>query len=240
MHYYVYLPAGYAESGRRYATLYMLHGRNTLGADRGSDTEWVTLGLPQTADRLIAAGEMPPTVVVMPQGDAGYWMNHANGGPRYGDYTAKDVVAHIDATYRTVPDAAHRAVGGLSMGGHGAMQLAMNYPDTFAVVGVHSPTLRTFAGGGDSFGDAAHFAAHDPASLVRRYPARARALKIFIDIGQQDGSWRDPTVALHDLLTAESVPHTFQFFTGEHSKAYWQSHCAEYLRFYGANLASPE
>lgn len=240
MHYYVYLPAGYAESGQRYATLYLLHGRNTLGTDRGSDTEWITLGLPQAADATIAAGDIPPMIVVMPQGDAGYWMNHANGGPRWGDYAAQDVVTHIDATYRTVPDTPHRAVGGLSMGGHGALQLAMNYPGTFGVVGAHSPTLRSFGDREPFFGDAAYFAAHDPASLVRRYPERARALKMYLDVGKQDNGWRGAATALDDLLTAQGIPHTFQLLAGDHSKEYWRSHCAEYLRFYGANLAPPQ
>lgn len=111
MPYFVYLPVGYAESGTRYPVLYMLHGYG------GSNTEWIGYGLPETADHMMNAGEIPPMIIVLPQGDQAYWVNHANGGERWGDYTARDVVQQIDATYRTIPDAPHRAVGGLSMGG---------------------------------------------------------------------------------------------------------------------------
>jgi len=230
MPYFIYLPVGYAESGARYPTLYMLHGYG------GSNTEWLSLGFPEEADKEINAGEIPPMLIVFPQGDQAYWVNHA-GGELWGDYTAKDVVAQIDATYRTVPDATHRAIGGLSMGAHGAMQLAMNYPDTFSVVGMHSPTLRNFADRFDYFGDEPYFNAHDPSYLVQQNPDRARQLKILMDVGEQDADWHDKTVAFHDLLTHQSIAHQFHTWPGMHDGKYWMPHCRDYLRFYAASLA---
>lgn len=234
MPYFVYLPAGYAESGRRYPVLYMLHGYG------GSNTEWIGYGLPEMADTMISAGQIPPMIVVLPQGDQAYWVNHADDGERWGDYTAQDVVRQIDATYRTIPDARHRAIGGLSMGAHGAMQLAMTYPDTFGVVGMHSPTLRDYpsmAAFVGFFGDEAYFDMHDPIHLVQDYPDRAQQLKIFLDVGGQDTEWHDRTVALHDLLTELGIAHAWSTWPGLHDAAYWSAHCPDYLRFYAAALS---
>lgn len=231
MHYFIYLPAGYAESGRRYPVIYQLHGYG------GSNTEWIGYGFPETADHMMTAGEIPPTIIVMPQGDQAYWVNHADGGPRWGDYTAQDVVSFIDATYRTIPDAAHRGIGGLSMGAHGALQLAINYPGVFGVVEMNSPTLRTFPERFDYFGDEAYFNAHDPVHLVRQYPDRARQLRIELDCGAQDTEAYDRVAAFHDKLTTLGIPHTFNTWPGEHNAEYWGPHSRDYLRFYADNLA---
>lgn len=231
MPYFIYLPVGYAESGKRYPVLYMLHGFG------GSNTEWIGYGFPEEADREINTGEIPPMLIVFPQGDQAYWVNHADGEP-WGDYTAKDVVTYIDAAYRTLPDASHRAIGGLSMGAHGALQLTMNYPGTFSVVGMHSPTLRDFADRFGFFGDEAYFNAHDPAHLVEQNPAYARQLKIFVDVGEQDEAWYEKTMAFHDLLTSLNIPHQFSTWSGTHDGDYWRAHCRDYLRFYAANLAA--
>src|SRR5262249_57251604 len=121
-------------------------------------------------------------LMVLPQGDEGYWLNHASG-PRWGDYVSGDVVDYFDATYRTLPAAGSRAVGGLSMGGHGALQLAFNHPDVFGVAGAHSPTLRPRAEAPGFFADAATFRQVDPLSLVRRGRGAAQ-VKAWLDAGE--------------------------------------------------------
>lgn len=233
MPYFIYLPAGYAESGTRYPVIYMLHGYG------GSNTEWVGYGFPETADTMIAAGEIPPVIIVLPQGDQSYWVNHADDGERWGDYTAEDVVRQIDTNYRTIPDAQHRAIGGLSMGGQAALQLALNYPGVFGVVGMHSPTLRDYQSAQDLFGfwgDEAYFDAHDPSHLVQDYPDRARDLKIEIDVGAQDADWRGRTEAFASLLAQLSIPYQWNLWPGEHDGTYWGAHSRDYLRFYAAAL----
>jgi enterochelin esterase-like enzyme len=235
MPYFVYLPVGYAESGKSYPTLYMLHGHG------GSNTEWIGYGLLETADKIINAGQIPPMIIVLPQGDQAFWVNHADDGQRWGDYTAQDVVQHIDATYRTIPDTNHRGIGGLSMGADGAMQLAINYPGTFGTVGVHSPTLRDYpdtAAYVSFFGDEAYFNAHDPVHLAQQYPDRARALQLWLDVGAGDTDWHESVVSYHNLLTQLSVPHTFHGdWPGIHDGYYWGGHAADYVHFYGAALA---
>ncbi len=126
------------------------------------------------------------------------------------------------------------------MGAQGALQLAMNYPGTFGAVGMHSPTLRdyqsmsAFVG---FFGDEAYFDAHDPVHLVQQYPERARPLKIFLDVGDQDTEWHDSDASFNDLLTQLNIPHEWHTWPGTHDGAYWGGHSADYLRFYAAALS---
>src|SRR5262245_41959645 len=148
--YFVYLPPGYGLSDRLYPTLYMLHGNS------GSNEEWIAYGLIDEADGMIVAGEIQPLVIVLPQGDFSYWVNLPPMGPNYGDYLLHDLVEHIDTTYRVAEDSARRAIGGLSMGGTGALIAAFRNPDIFGVVGAHSPALpeegqRYFLGMGRDF-----------------------------------------------------------------------------------------
>jgi len=128
MSYYLYQPPGYeASSPARYPVLYMLHGSG------GGSTEWASYGLLVEADRLMQRGEIPAFLIVLPEGDRAYWVDHANGGPAWGTYMAREVVAEIEGHFRVRVGRAHRAIGGLSMGAHGALQLALNFPETFGV-----------------------------------------------------------------------------------------------------------
>jgi len=88
MSYLAYQPPGYeASSPARYPVLYMLHGSG------GGYTEWASYGLLVAADHLMQRGEIPPFLIVLPEGDRAYWVDHANGGPAWGTYMAREVVA---------------------------------------------------------------------------------------------------------------------------------------------------
>ena len=227
MPYEVYLPQGY-DSGTtaRYPVLYMLHG---LG---GNQTDWEKDGLFSTATRLIASGEIPPMIIVTPAGDSGYWIDQANNGPRYGTYVSGDLVSLIDRDYRTLPNRTARAIGGMSMGGHGALQLALNNPGEFGIVGAHSVALRRKDQAFSFFGDTAYFQSHDPVSLVQKQPALARQLTLSIDIGRSD-EWNAAATQFHNQLVGLNVQHVWSSTDGGHDAAYWSSHVADYLRFYG-------
>jgi putative tributyrin esterase len=156
----VYLPPSYADATtppRRYPLAVYLHGA------WGNETDWTTLGqLATTMDSLVAAG-MPEMVVVMPDGDDGWWTTwHALNDvaacrraerkeaaetycvpwPKYDDYVAHDVVAWSDSVYRTLPRRESRGIAGLSMGGYGAVTIAARNPAIFSVAASHSGVLR--------------------------------------------------------------------------------------------------
>lgn len=229
----VYLPPGYdSQPQTRYPVLFMLHG---LGGDY---TSWERLGLFTETTALISSGQIPPMIIVTPEGEQGYWMNHSDNGPRFGDYISKDLVSAVDKQYRTLAIRDFRAIGGASMGGHGALQLALNNPDEFGVVGAHSVALRRKEQAFSFFGDQRYFEANDPVTLCARNQAVASRLVLWIDMGTSD-SWLDPAKRFHDQLALEGVPHFWQTYQGGHDDGYWSSHLDDYLRFYAAAFEIP-
>lgn len=227
MRYWIYLPPNYRATTQRYPVLYMLHG---LG---GSEDQWKDMGFFEQADAMIRARQIAPLIIVMPQGDNGYWMNQADGGPRWSDYVTLDVIPHIDQTYRTFPDARHRAIGGLSMGGHGAIQIALNRPGLFSVVGGHSPVFRSATEAFPFFGFGEQYALHDPVSIVQRGSAVPFAL--WLDMGAED-SWLPRTALLHELLLERGVAHVWRVSEGGHDDRYWQPRIPLYLAWYDQSL----
>lgn len=226
----VFLPPGYdSETTRRYPVLYMLHG---LGGDR---EEWQRYGLFQTAERMILDGEIEPMIIVTPDGDSSYWMDQPAKGQSFGTYVSRDLVQAVDLTYRTIAEPEARAIGGVSMGGHGALQLALNAPGVFAVVGAHSAALRTIDQALPVFGDASRFASVDPVRLYQERTEQARRLKIWIDIGSDD-RWLPAALAFHELLSRVGVAHQWQVPAGGHDESYWKTNVAQYLRFYDSAL----
>ena len=151
----VYLPPSYAtNSAKRYPVLFYLHG---LGGD---EKNWTASGrLDAAMDSLIALGKAE-AIVVMPDGDDGWWTtaNMFADVPacradttrkepaatycvpwlHYDDYVARDLVTYIDGKYRTLPSRNSRGIAGLSMGGYGAVTIALAYPEVFAVAASHS------------------------------------------------------------------------------------------------------
>ena len=157
----VYLPPSYGAGQRRYPVVYYLHGAS------GSESDWTAKGhIDATMDSLVAAG-LPEMIIVMPDGDDGWWTtwnalndpgcardtsrresaaSYCVPWPKYDDYVARDLVAHVDSNYRTIADRAHRGVAGLSMGGYGAVSLALGYPDVFSAAASHSGVLSPLLG----------------------------------------------------------------------------------------------
>ncbi|SLN64888.1 Endo-1,4-beta-xylanase Z precursor [Roseivivax jejudonensis] len=134
--YSVYVPPG-SDAAGPLPVIVLLHG---LGA---SAREWIgAVGIEEIADRLIAAGDMPPTLIVMPNAGRSWYVDSARyDGP--GDYEtaiARDLLAHVDTEFSTRGEG-QRAIAGYSMGGHGALRLAFRHPDTFAAVGALAPAI---------------------------------------------------------------------------------------------------
>jgi enterochelin esterase-like enzyme len=234
MTYTVYLPPGYDSSGTvRYPALYLLHGGS------GTNQEWIDYGALDAADALMRSGEIPPFIIVLPQGDQEYWVDHVidastgANGEKWGTYVAKDVVPLIDARYRTIPEGGERAIGGLSMGGHAAIQLSLSFPGTWKIVGAHSPSLRAEGDAPTYLGRGAAFAARDPFALIRAKSSLAATYTWWIDSGELD-PWSAQAHALAVELTGLGIANEWHRYVGGHDAAYWSGHVADYLAFYGA------
>ncbi len=178
-----------------------------------------------------------PLIIVFPQGDTGYWTDNAGNGPRWGEYIWKDVVNHIDAVYRTIRTAQARAVGGVSMGGWGALSLTFQHPEVFNSAGAHSASLRSDDGSQPILGVGQEFRRNDPVALART-AAGLNKLQIWIDITEQD-IWLARNNELHNALAQRGVPHIWQVNQGVHDYTYWMAHTLDYLRFYSKALARP-
>lgn len=230
MPYLVYLPPGYeTEPDRAYPTLYLLHG------DGGNDLQWVETGILDEAERMIRSGEIAPLIIIMPEGERGYWLDHANNGPKWGTYVAVDVVADVQVTYRAQPGREYRAIGGISMGAHGATQLSMNFPGTYAAVGAHSLALRRFGSAPAFFGNAVQYSLRDPMGLIYSNVDVARSTALWLDIGDRD-PWTPLARQYHRELSELQIVHAWHEWPGDHSGKYWSAHVADYLRFYDGAL----
>jgi enterochelin esterase-like enzyme len=127
----VWLPNDYDTSGKRYRTVYYLSGWE-------DSVESVITYLGQTT----APHSGDPFVIVAVDGinalGGSFYRNSPIGG-NWEDAIAKDLVAHVDAKYRTVPKATSRGITGHSMGGYGALQIAFDHSDVFSAVDALSP-----------------------------------------------------------------------------------------------------
>jgi len=132
----VYLPPSYFTSDTRYPVVYYLPGF--------TDSSMLGFSLPGDADRLVRSGAMRELIIVVANGanqlGGSFYVNSPVTG-RWEDFIVDDVVSYVDSHYRTVAQASARAISGHSMGGFGALNIAMRHPDVFSVVYSLSPGL---------------------------------------------------------------------------------------------------
>lgn len=131
----VYLPDGYKESTQPYPVVYLLHGAG------GDENEWRTKGgAVETLDGLIKRGLMRPSVVVMPTvGPASWWANGA--AEKSESAIMDDLLPYVESRYKVTRDRKGRAIGGLSMGGYGALNIALRHPEKFCAAAIISPAI---------------------------------------------------------------------------------------------------
>ena len=125
--YSVYLPADYETSQRSYPVVYLLHGFSD------DETGWIQFGeAGEIADKGMAEGAFPECILIMPDGKVSWYINSANGKDRWEDMFIKEFIPQIEKEYRIRAKKEFRAIGGLSMGGYGALGLSMRNPDLFS------------------------------------------------------------------------------------------------------------
>ena len=276
----VYLPPSYGhDANRRYPVAYYLHGLY------GAETDWQSKGnIDAVADSLFAHGT-PESIIVLPDGDDGWyttWVSpvgfqtcadtlrseaaarYCVAQSRYDDYIARDIVTHVDESYRTRQERGARGIGGLSMGGYGAISIALRYPDVFGLAASHSGVLSPLYLGPHPFAEPARYAqtaadlktatdqlwprylefwgadvarwrAADPARLAEAAKQGGRPLPaLFFDCGTEDGLV-DQNRALHAELTRLGIRHAYAEWPGAHTWRYWSAHVGESLAWMGRN-----
>jgi S-formylglutathione hydrolase FrmB len=242
------LPPSYDSSkARHYPVLYFLHG---LG---GNEQFLVTSGGWNLIEDLWQQQEIGEFLIVMPDAGTSFYINSRDGRVRYEDFFIREFVPFIDRAYRTSPARRARGIGGISMGGYGALHLAFRHPELFASVTANSAALLVkfpdvrFANPQESlllrvlhaFGtppDPAFWHRNDPLVLART--ANLAGLKIYFDCGAQDdyGFYRGAS-ALDKILDARKIPHEFHLYPGGHDWQYFASRLPAVFEFHSRAFA---
>jgi S-formylglutathione hydrolase FrmB len=221
----VVVPARTRPRGER-PLLIFLHGRG------GSDETFT--GNEAIFEGLAKLGRKAPIVAFPDGGDHSYWHDRREGD--WGRYVMREVIPTLEKRLGTDP---HRiAIGGISMGGFGAYDLALKHPKRFCAVGGHSPALWFEAGetAPGAFDSAADFERNDVVGMVRGNSDPFAGMRVWNDYGDAD-PFRVYDEGFVGYLRADGADLSAHSWNGGHDGAYWTRHWPAYLRFYANSLA---
>jgi enterochelin esterase-like enzyme len=219
----VYLPPGYAEGKRKYAVVYFLHG---AGGNENSDAG----GFSGMVQKEMQAKHIPEVICVFPNGGMSGYADHLDQKVMGETLIIKEIIPYVDAHYRTLTTREGRAVCGFSMGGGGAIRLALKYPDLFCAAASWAAALGSRNG------------AADPSTLakdnVKKISGRVRLLLI---VGDKDLTFPShaPLIQTFDEL---KIPYTYIKLPGvDHNLGiYHQQTGTQLVQFIAAFDKKPE
>jgi putative tributyrin esterase len=189
-------------------------------------------------------------IIVMPEGNNGWYVDSVSvPNDKYETYIVDELINEVDKKFRTIADKQHRAIGGLSMGGYGALKFGIKYPDKFILAGSFSgavaiasfKTKENLSQGMlrnsviATFGDADTDTkkSNDIFKLIAEMP-QDKALDLpflYIDCGTEDElGLLTANKEFVDLLMKRNVLHEFRQLPGRHNWKFWDSQVNEFLR----------
>lgn len=228
-----------------FPVFYLLHGLSDDSSLwlRRSRIEWYVRDL--------------PIIIVMPDGYRSFYTKPV-AGPDFAQHIGVELPTFIERNFQARPERAARAIGGLSMGGYGALRIGLGFADRFCSVNSHSGAVgwgnfdfklgpaapASLAGRGPEFmrelasifGDDPRGTDHDLGLLARRAHAAGNLPKLLLDCGTEDFLIEDNRV-FHGDLTKAAVPHIYREFSGAHTWDYWDAHIQDALAFHSQNLS---
>ncbi len=245
VNYCVDLPANYAAAApERYPVLYFLHGLFE------HDTAWIDHGGKDVLDKMLQDGRLGPFIVVLPDADNTFYVNSYDGKVRYEDFFIQELVPYIDRHYRTIPTRRARGISGVSMGGYGALHLAMLHPNVFGSVSAQGAALipkfphpvptqgrwgfyaRVLQHAFGSPLSETYWDANNPLTLAE-HPSRFKGLKIYFDCGNHDRyGFEVGAEMLNRILNDRHFPHQFYLREGDHGWPYLQKYLQYALLFH--------
>jgi enterochelin esterase family protein len=222
--YVVYTPPGYEEDAAPLPVLYLLHGYTD------NEEAWLDTGKAGViADNLLAQGLIEPMIIVMPYGQLSPDVTAYQAvGPGFREIfeteLLTEIIPAIERDYRVLPDARHRAIAGLSMGGMEAALIGMNHPEVFSTVAMWSAAV-----------------VDDPASILTRLAglpddAKASFEYVQLAVGTEDDLMGRSNV-LGTYLTAQGVSIDYRATRGTHSWLLWRTCLANFLPQFSAIAA---
>ncbi len=247
----VLLPPSYdSDKARRYPVVYFLHG---LGQNEQAMIDSGGWNLTQDMWEETQIGEF---LIVAPDGDRSFFINSRDGKRPYEDFLIEEFLPFVEAHYRTKEGRHNRGIAGVSMGGYGALHLALRHPDLFGVVSANSAALisnppqgnvdsdsaaaisRALGGAFGAPFDRAFWERNSPFTLVRENPPPT-GLRIYFDCGTEDDfGFNRGAQEFHDLLASRHIPHEFHLYPGGHDINYFAEHLPESLEFQSKALGA--
>ena len=233
--YEVYLPSQYESSQLKFPVLYLLHGNN------GNRHDWVRLGnIQATADALIANGDIPPAIIVMPDAAASWYVDRRE---KMETAVIRDLIPDVEKNYRALRTRDGRLIGGLSMGGYGSLRFALKYPEMFAAAALLSPATydpvppknsgarRVGTFGAPDFDEGVWRSLNYP-PLWDAYLAKKTPVAMYINSGDDDEFLIEAeAVKLYSLLRANQQPAELRIVDGGHTWAVWGSTIGDAMKY---------
>lgn len=217
------------ETKRRYPVVYLLHGYS------GNQRDWIS-----RVPELTYWSSLFDVVIVTPDGGFDSWYLDApvDTASRYETYMSRELPAHIDSLFRTIPQREGRAITGLSMGGHGALWLASQHPDVYGAVGSMSGgvDIRPFPknwglprllGAQDTRPD--NWDKYTAINNIQSFVGKK--MPMLIDCGSEDFFYK-VNQNLHEALTVAKIPHDYIIRPGAHTWEYWRNAVGDHLLFF--------
>lgn len=243
--YCVILPESYdTQPGKKYPILYHLHGIND------NEQTLLRLGGWNLIERLASQKRIGEMLVVTPGAGSSFYINSRDGKEKYEDFFMQEFMPTIERRYRAVGTRGTRGITGVSMGGYGALRLALKYPQKFVAVSAHSAALvdkmnsgpasavsRYFRAFGEPF-DVRYWNENTPFALIRGGASTAN-LKIYFDCGAEDDfGFAKGAREFHTLLEGRKIPHEYHLYPGGHNAEYVAEHIDESLQFQSRALGA--
>ncbi len=201
----------------------------------------------------IANREIPPMIIAMPDGGVSFYINNFDNSVRYEDFFMHEFIPFIEKNYRIRAEQRYRGIAGLSMGGFGALNFALKYPDKFsscvafsaAIFSEESIMATDEKGWGwilaslyGPYQEGAarlteHYHQNNPFDITTAKGKAAYSnLRLMIDCGDDD-FLTDDNCRLHVHLNKLGIKHEFRMRDGAHTWTYWRSGLPAGLKFIG-------
>ncbi|MGB2876272.1 MAG: alpha/beta hydrolase-fold protein [Gaiellaceae bacterium] len=235
----VYLPPGYAQTPlQRYPVFYLLHG---FPGNPDGFVRTVRVGVVE--DTLLAQHQLQPMIIVMPFGSSGTftdeeWVNGIRPHENWETFLTRDVVQAIDSHYRTIPNGAGRALGGLSEGGYASLNIGLHHPGLFRVLESWSGYQKADSVKAIFGGQTARIRRNSPLATLQHAAAKLRRAHTFVWFytGQDDTLLHQNMLFDAELQRAR-VAHQFFVIPGGHTWALWRDNAWQAMQVASAHLA---
>ncbi len=232
----VYLPKSYSyEKEKRFPVFYLLHGFP------GSNSDWlINSNLQNTLDKFIDANKLPSMIVVLPDGNGpkikdSQYLNATKLKQPTEDFIL-EIVHELDTRYRTLNKRESRAIGGLSAGAYGAVNIGFHHNELFGIIISHSGYFINDETIVLKLLNTVDYFLNNPLEYLPNIQLAPKTY-IYFDIGEKDNKdYINQNERLDQILSEKGVEHEFNMTSGWHDWEVWRKNITLSLEFLGKHL----